>query len=377
VLILILLILGISSISLIQLIPTKAERAVAANLNSLKNLDTDTIRQYMSDETYASSGKNKEEITDLPDEAIDVFKEFAKYLNYKIISSTDSETKAAVKVSITTIDTEVLLKDYYKEVLTYNISNTLSGGKTEDVTETDPTILYYAFLLELMQNNTYDTTTQTATILLTNEAGDWVINPTQELENILMGNFAENAAKPNPLTPAETVDCYFGVLKEMSTTDFLSYLGISNLFFMEMDSSSEIDLALAEQVLSCFDYTIVNMDIGATTAVVTVDLTTFSWEGIFSHYTDYLLAYSATSDAITDSAEKRSATLSQALLKIIQSNKDTIITTVSMPLSNSDGMWHMEYTSDLTGGLFGNLNEAPAAFDAILSAKIAEQNGDD
>lgn len=376
-LILILLILGISSISLIQLIPTKAERAVAANLNSLKNLDTDTIRQYMSDETYASSGKNKEEITDLPDEAIDVFKEFAKYLNYKIISSTDSETKAAVKVSITTIDTEVLLKDYYKEVLTYNISNTLSGGKTEDVTETDPTILYYAFLLELMQNNTYDTTTQTATILLTNEAGDWVINPTQELENILMGNFAENAAKPNPLTPAETVDCYFGVLKEMSTTDFLSYLGISNLFFMEMDSSSEIDLALAEQVLSCFDYTIVNMDIGATTAVVTVDLTTFSWEGIFSHYTDYLLAYSATSDAITDSAEKRSATLSQALLKIIQSNKDTIITTVSMPLSNSDGMWHMEYTSDLTGGLFGNLNEAPAAFDAILSAKIAEQNGDD
>lgn len=374
-LILIILILGISSISLIQLIPTKAERAVANNLNSLKNLDTDTIRQYLSDEIYASSGKDGDKITNLPDEAIDVFKEFAKYLNYKIISSTNSETKAAVKISITTIDTEVLLRDYYKVVLAYNISNTLPSGKTEDVTETDPTILYYVSLLELMQNNTYSTTTQTITILLTNEDGNWVINPTQELEDILMGNFAKNAAKSTPLTPAETVECYFDILTEMTATDFLDYLGISNLFLMDMDSSAEIDLALAEQVLNYFDYTIVNTDIGAATAVVTADITTFSWEGIFSQYADYLLAYSATSDAITDSVDKRSTTLSQALLEIIQNNVDTITTTVQVQLNKSDGMWHMEYTSDLMSVLFGNLNEAPAVFDSILGAKIEEQNG--
>ena len=340
------------------MLPTPAERAVTNNLNSLKNLDTETIKHYLTSELFENLTDSNTEIANLPEESIEVFKHFAHYIDFKILSSTHSDTKAAVKIQLTAINSEILLKDFYKAALTYNISQTISGQDTGKNTTT----IYFNLLKNLLETNTYETATQTTTLLLTKTNGTWIINPTRELEDNLMGNFSSKAALKNPLTPEETLEAYLDVIKEMDAKDLMDSLGIYNLFFPNTDYSDEIDNALAEQISNYFDYQVIRSEVTGTHSIVTVNFTTFSLESILSTYTQKLLEYSQTSDALIDTPAQKNEKITLYFLDILENNTETLTTTTDIALENSGNMWYWEYTSDFIAILTGNLQEAASAF---------------
>jgi len=352
------LIVGICSISILRLLPTPAESAVMKNLNSLKNLDTETIKYYLTNELFEDLTDNNPEIVALPDESIEVFKHFASYIDFKILNSTHSDTKAAVKIQLTTINSEVLLKDFYKAALTHNISQIIIGNEAPKNTATT----YFTLLKNLLEQNTYETSVQTTTILLTKINGEWMINPTRELEDNLMGNFNTNAAIRHPLTPEETLEAYLDVIKEMTPDDLMNSFGLQHLFFQNSNSSGQIDLALAEQISNCFDYQVLESTINGTHATVTVEFTTFHLENILAAYNQKLFDYSQTSDAITDTFAQKGERIPAYFLDILQNNTETYTTTATITLENSGNMWYWEYTSDFIGILTGDLNAAANAF---------------
>ncbi len=89
-----------------------AEAAVIGLLDALKAGDQEKVNQYVSPEDllYAE--------TIATDEETEMTKIVLGNMTYEVVSSSESETEAVVKVDITTVDMAIVMQEYMQKALT-------------------------------------------------------------------------------------------------------------------------------------------------------------------------------------------------------------------------------------------------------------------
>ncbi len=329
-------------------------KAISAELDSLKGLDSDEAYSYLSqsdlfpDEAGAADEAPSAEVKD-------VFSMFFKHFDYEIRSvnvSEDGKT-ADASVRLTTIDAETLARDFASSSLREAIKSASQNGGSESGTTIRDR---YLLLNHLLKTGEYGTLESDCTIKLTSNDDDWTVNHTATLENQLVGGLISRLADPYILTPEETIDIYLGTIRKMSTDELSTYLGLNVLYSESDDSLRQIYDAMVEQVHDHFNYKIQDSSQNGTSANVNVVITSFDSDAIMERYHSEMDSYLATADAVIEGSDARLAYSRELLLKCIKENTDVRENTVSFTLNNDGVSWKLIDPGQAFGeALFGTI----------------------
>ena len=327
----------------------QVKEAVVSEFNQLKNLDPDTVQQYLVSEglfldasTSQASSSTIEEVASL----------FFKDFDYKILTIRTGKTEADCSVQITTLDAHILSKDYQKEYLTEAILATANGQVPQDTSLEQR----YLLLKDLIQNRTYQTVSNSCTIHLRKTEKEWQIQKDQNLKNELVGGFISAIANPYLLTPAETTDIYFHTLKNMDASQMYNYLGLTGLLDNSDENSQAVAAALLDQMRACLDYRIVDSQDNGSMATVNTEITSFSCTEILSQYNKKTDEYLSTPEALIDGPQGRLEKCNQILLDCNTGNTATQSQSIPLTLINDGVSWKLQSNVQLGTALFGDFN---------------------
>ena len=329
------------------------ERVVRSELDLLKNLDNSTVQKYISYTDLFPKGINDSQITE---EIENAFTLFFRNFDYEIqdIDVDPGSGKGTVNVHLRTLDARSLARDYNMERLRSEI---LSVARQEEETASGNLSLKdrYLLLWHLLTDRTYDLVDKECKIHLEKTGGKWTIVRTASLENDLVGGLISCLSDPNLLSPEEILSVCFNTLKEMNTTELSNYLGIASLLSDESPENTALASALASQILSCFDYEVLESRVKGYQAQVDMNITSFDSDAILAEYQKETQAYLSSPQAVIDGAQIRHEHCLSILESCITDNKATIQTPVTFHLINDGGGWNLqEDSTELGTAIFGS-----------------------
>ena len=137
--------------------------------------------------------------------------------------------------------------------------------RTEDATTMNS---YFTVLRDILKTNTYEESTTTASFGLLRQSGNWKIQTTEELKDEIVSGLITALKDPYLLTPEEVADATLGVFTDFSPEDWVSYLGMHDVFAIGSEQSDQVDLSLASQIASCFHYNVTQLRVNGDDATV-------------------------------------------------------------------------------------------------------------
>lgn len=340
---------------------TNVEEVVINELDSLKNLDSDTAMKYLSyTELFPDATSN----TELSNKIKDVFPLFFRNFDYKILDiDVNQEEKTAIaSLRLSTLDAEALAKDFRASQLKNEILD--AAADSENTNDTKNSLEeQYLLLNELLTTTDYETVKRECTIEL-RDTGDkkssWEIQQTYSLENDLVGGLITYLSDSDILSPENILNVYLDTLKNMNTLEMCNYLGVESLLDTDDDIKNEIAAALTEQVHQNFDYEIKDCTVDGYLASIKTDLTTFDSQAILDAYQEELDAYLASVDAVLDGPQTRYEKSCELLLAHIKDNTAIKTASVTFELENDGTSWKLKDNSaELGSAIFGTLSSTP------------------
>ena len=342
-----------------------AEKAIKKDLDLLKNLDSETIMQYIS---YQELFPDSDDSTKLSADIKEVFSLFFQNFDYKILGiSVDSDEKnASAQLKLTTLDAKALASDFVSASLQEEILETASGKENDNGNSLEQR---YLLLYKLLKNNTYSSAERNTSIQLNNLGSssepDWEITHSSSLENDLVGGLITYLSDPDLVPPAETLTVYLKTLQEMDVKQMANYLGLDSILNTSDSAKNAIASALMEQFHSCFNYKISSTSVSGYLAEVDAELTTFDSNSILTQYEKELNTYLASADAVIDGSQKRYNKSHELLLDSIRNNQATITATATFHLTNDGASWKLENAgTELGNAIFGTLTASPVPEDS-------------
>lgn len=329
------------------------ERAVKAELDLIQSLDEDTIKAFVS---YKDMMQSPTSTTDVGTETAEAVKLFFKNFRYEITGTTATQQTATVNTEITNLNTKAVAKDVCKKI----IANSLASNITSDT----PISLndYFQLLGDTLKENEYELVTWPVSFDLVKKEDVWEIQTSEELEDELVGGFIKAVNDPYLLTPEEVFSITCDYFKGMDAEEWLTYLGMDDIFTTGVENYHEIDLAFAEQICSCFDYQIDNADIEDDSAQITATITSMDGNSVMDDYAKKIMDYAATTESVRASDAEISQKNADFLLEALKNNKATVSTSVSIPLSNNGTAWEVQITDEFISSLLGNFSIATETF---------------
>lgn len=333
------------------------EGIVRTELDLIKDLDEDTIRSFIS---YEDMMHIQSAGTDIGSETTEAIQLFFKNFDYKILSSEIKGDTASVTAEITNLDARSLARDMCKAVI--------AGSVSPDSSENPGSVSsYFTLLGNILTENSYETVTTKACFELVKSEDGWSVQTSEKLEDELVGGFVTYLHDQNLISPEEVVYLTMDALKELTPEEWVSYLGMNDIFATGNALGSKIDLALASQISADFSYAIREARIEDTSAQVDVEITSLDLVKVLSDYMEDLLDYASTTEAVRATDSELSDKTSQLLLDRLNANQDTASRTVTLNLINNGYNWDLQLDDAFTDALLGNLTEAMETFQASVS----------
>lgn len=327
-------------------------KLVKSELSQIQKLDEKTIRNFISYEDIIHSGS----ASDIGSEATEAVQLFFKNFSYRVLSSSATEDSATVNVEIKNIDAQSLARDLCLELIA--MSSSPSTGAESMSSKSS----YFSLLRDILSSHEYALTKTTAHFHLTNKDGQWTIRSDETLEDQIVSGFISFLKDPDLVTPEEITVKVFENLQKQTPSDWVSYLGMHDIFSTYSTLYEKVDLALATQISKCFSYRIQKVTEQTDAAEAVVEVTSLDMESVLDVYLKKLLDYASTTEAVratdTELADKTAALLSECL----NSNTKTCCKTIHIEFTNNGTTWEMQMNDDFTNALLGNMTEAVEKF---------------
>ena len=335
-------------------------KAVARELDPLKNLDSGSIGEYISGDMFFSDTAGEQQS---PDDIKDVFTMYFKDFDYKIksVKIDGKDNHAEAKVTVKTPDSHALASDFVSSML-----ETLIMNQADDPTPSSGNLSRkerFLILHRLLSQNSYEIVSTDCTVRLKREGGQWTVEKNSALNNALVGGLITCLSDSEILSPKETLHVYLNTIKNMNIDQMANFMGLNGLLNSDAAGKNETAQALLEQIHSHFDFSIGEETINGYKASVNTVITTIDSDAILEAYQDSMTAYMDSPDALIDGAdgsEARSEKSRTFLIEKIQddsfiSDQDTVFN-----LINDGVSWKLETPgASLSNALFGSLADDP------------------
>lgn len=218
----------------------------------------------------------------------------------------------------------------------------------------------YLLLGKVLKDQPADTISSLYTISLTRTDKVWNIDAPSELTAALTGNFAAHVSDVNLFTPSEIISIHLDTLKEFDSEQLSRYLNLDSIFTGDAEYRRTISRALAAQLLTYLDYSILSEEISAdgVSAVVQLELTSCDCRSMMSNYQTQVAEYTQTAQALQDGIGGRLTRANEILISCITENTASTSTPVTITMKNDGANWTMEMNDEVENALLGNLPEA-------------------
>lgn len=335
----------------------RPSQTVENELSLISQLDSDTIRSFISYENLINSDLSSSTIDDEAAQAVRLFFQNFKYHIHN--EQIDGDT-ATVSVSITNLDTHALAQDLCRAILKESVA-LYPDAQAPDSGD------YYHLLYETLRNNSYDLVTTTAYFRLQQDESGWVILSDLTLEDELTSGFISYINDPYILPAAEVLSIHLDAFMDLTADQWADYLSLEDVFATyNTEYYPLIDAEYLSQLTSAFSYQILKCQEENNTASAVVRITSIDMPSVLSRYRTYLLDYAASAKAVRDDAVTFSDTTAGLLLQALKENTATASTDVEVSMVNCGSVWDVEYDSAFTDAVMGNMTEAIQTFNASV-----------
>ena len=225
---------------------SKPVKLVKSELSQIQKLDENTIQNFISYEDMIHSGSG----SDIGSEATEAVQLFFQNFSYRVLSSSATDNSATVNVEIQNIDAQALAKDLCLELTA--ISSSPNAAEDSPSSKNS----YFTLLRDILASKEYELTKTTAHFNLVNVDGEWVIRNDETLEDAIVGGFISYLHDPCLVSPEEITVKVFETLLEQTPEDWVSYLGMCDIFSSYSSLFEKVHFALATQISNCFSYRI-------------------------------------------------------------------------------------------------------------------------
>ena len=176
----------------------------------------------------------------------------------------------------------------------------------------------------------------------------------------MTGNFASHVSDADLFSPSEIAEIYLDTIQGFDSEQLSRYLSLDNLFIGDAEYKREISRALARQLLTYLDYSIVSEEITeeGMDADVNITLTSCDCSSMMNQYQQEVIAYTDTAQALQDGISGRLNTANRLLVKAITENTESISTPVTMHMHNDGSGWKPEMNDEMGEALLGNISDA-------------------
>ena len=327
------------------------EKLVRSSLEQIKKLDEKTIQNFVS---YQDLVQNKTRDTDVGEETIEAVRLFFQNFDYSIISTETNEDRATVTVEIKNLDARTLAHD-----LCLALTKISADPRTEDATTMNS---YFTVLRDILKTNTYAESTTTACFELLRQSGNWKIQITDKLKDEIISGLISALKDPYLLTPEEVADATLGVFMEFSPENWVTYLGMHDVFAIGSDQSDQVDLSLATQIASCFHYNVTQLRVNGDEATASADITSLDMASVLKAYKKKLLVYAETAESLRASDSEIADKSAKLLKEALDENEETILRSVPLTFHNNGSAWEMTIGEKFSEVILGGSGDALSAF---------------
>ena len=327
------------------------EKLVRSSLEQIKKLDEKTVQNFVS---YQDLVQNKTRDTDVGEETIEAVRLFFQNFDYSILSTETNEDTATVTVEIKNLDAKTLAHD-----LCLALTKISADPRTEDATTMNS---YFTVLRDILKTNTYEESTTTASFGLLRQSGNWKIQTTEELKDEIVSGLITALKDPYLLTPEEVADATLGVFTDFSPEDWVSYLGMHDVFAIGSEQSDQVDLSLASQIASCFHYNVTQLRVNGDDATASADITSLDMASVLKAYKQKLLAYAETTESLRASDSEIADKSAKLLKEALDENEATILRSVPLTFHNNGSTWEMTIGEEFSEVILGGSDDALSAF---------------
>lgn len=334
-------------------------QAVENELALIEKLDGDTIQSFISYENLINSDLASGSINDETAEAVNLF-----FQNFKsnIHNEQIDGDEATVSVNITNIDMHALAQDLCRSILKDSVA---IYPDTQDSTTSD----YYRLLRDTLANNTYEPVVTTAYFHLKKEESGWVILSTPELEDELVSGFISYMNDPKILPASEVLSIHLDAFRDLTGEQWADYLNIDDVFATyNTDFAGQIDQEYVSQLAEYFDYKIIKCSESDNTADAVVRINSIDMTSVLEIYKQHLLQYAATPQSVRDDAVAMSNEIASLLLQSLQENDQVSSTDVELTLYNDGTVWNIQFNSDFSDALMGDMEAAIQTFNSTAAS---------
>jgi hypothetical protein len=165
-----------------------AQSVVQKAIDSVKIMDVETMQSYWGNDQFKdidNSGADAES----DDESLSMMTLFVKNLDYQIIESNEEKETATVKVQITNLDMSSIMSEFmseaFKEALSYAFLPEEQRPTDEDMNKMSNDIL-----TNLLEREDNPKVTNTVDITLSLRDNQWVINPSADAVDAMLGGIS-------------------------------------------------------------------------------------------------------------------------------------------------------------------------------------------
>lgn len=328
------------------------KKLVEHELSRLNSVTPEVLEQILSyQDVFPAEHTDKT----VPDEIETIFSDFFSNFSYLIKDTSVKGNSARITVSLTTLDGHALAKEYSRRAMIKQIQNS-ANPSTVDFSLED----CYLLLSSVLQQNSFESITFDYEILLTRQGKIWSIVSPGDFESALTGNFASSVSDPRLFTPSEIVSIQLNTLKEFDSEQLSRYLALDTIFSGATEYKRTISRALAAQLLTYLDYSILSETIlsDGTSASIEMELTSCNCRSMMEQYRTKVMEYTKTAQALQDGISGRLTKANKILISCISENTSSTTTPVTLRLFNDGTNWKLEMNDEIGEALLGNINEA-------------------
>ena len=336
-------------------------QAVQYELELIQDLDSDTIRSFVSYENLMHSHLASGTIGTETTEAVELFFE---HFRYDITNEEINGDEAVVTVSIRNLDMREVAVDCCTAILKQSVQ---IYPEENSFTTSD----YYQLLRDTLKNNEYSLKETTAAFRLTRDESGWIILADQTLEDEIVSNFISCMNDPYILPASEVLDIQLNALRGLSAEQWIEYLGIQDIFSTyNADYSTLIDSEYAAQLARYFDYEILRCSENGSTATAAIRIHSVNMTHVLTLYREYLLDYAATSKSIRDDDVSFSNETAALLLKAFENNHQSGATDINLTFYNNGNNWDIFFDDAFTDAIMGGMSAAMDHFNSVTKEAI-------
>ena len=167
---------------------------------------------------------------------------------------------------------------------------------------------------------------------------------------------------PYLLTPEEVADATLGVFTDFSPEDWVSYLGMHDVFAIGSEQSDQVDLSLASQIASCFHYNVTQLRVNGDDATASADITSLDMASVLKAYKQKLLSYAETTESLRASDSEIADKSAKLLKEALDENEATILRSVPLTFHNNGSTWEMTIGEEFSEVILGGSDDALSTF---------------